>query len=146
MKISQILAFTCTKYSRKNSQHHHHGPFFKLSTHTTSLLKLVVLQYNPGSNKSYLIFTKRTLKQECIPVGCALPAVHCMIGSPPPGQRLPGRNMGPETETPQKEHGTGLPDRKWHHPGSSLWTEWLIHACENITLPQISFAVGNCDI
>ena len=23
-----------------------------------------------------------------------------------PGQRSPGKNMGPETETPQKEHGT----------------------------------------
>ena len=36
----------------------------------------------------------------------------------------PWRNMGPCTETP-------LP-----------WTEWLTHACENITLPQTSFAGG----
>ena len=24
-----------------------------------------------------------------------------------------------------------------------LWTEFLTHACENITLPQTSFAIGN---
>ena len=28
-------------------------------------------------------------------------------------------------------------------PPWALWTEFLTHACENITLPQTSFAGGN---
>ena len=32
------------------------------------------------------------------------------------------------------------PDRE---EDTLLWTEWLAHACENITLPQTSFAGGN---
>ena len=49
-----------------------------------------------------------------------------------PETDTPGRNMGPETETPWKEYGTRQPDMKWPSP---LWTEWLTHTCENITLP-----------
>ena len=42
----------------------------------------------------------------------------------------PRRNMGPETETPWKEHGTRHTERKWHHtktpcpppnPGQNDW-------------------------
>ena len=60
-------------------------------------------------------------KQVCIPVGCVPPAVYCMgdgevyvtkapldrdppdrdlVDRDPTGQRTPGRNIGPETETP----------------------------------------------
>ena len=51
---------------------------------------------------------KIEFKQEWIPVG------------DPSGQKslwteTPGRNIGPETETPWKKHGTRQPDRKWHH-------------------------------
>ena len=62
-----------------------------------------------------------------------------------PETETPRKNMGLETETSQKEHGTRQPDRKWHHieTPSPLWTKWLAHACENITSPQTSFAGGN---
>ena len=43
----------------------------------------------------------------------------------------PRRNMGPGSQT-----WSGIKQR------SPLWTEWLTHTCENITLPQTSFAVG----
>ena len=35
----------------------------------------------------------------------------------------------------------GTPPGTRHHP--PLWTEFLTHACENITLPQTSFAGGD---
>ena len=54
-------------------------------------------------------------KQECIPVGCILPAAVAIRGV----SRHPPR------------------------PGTPLWTEFLTHAYENITLPQTSFAGGN---
>ena len=62
---------------------------------------------------------------------------------PLPRQTPPPRNMGPATETPWKEHETRQPDMKWHHtenPSTCEQNDW--HACENITLPQTSFAGG----
>ena len=57
------------------------------------------------------------------------------------------KEHGTRDNAPWKEHETRQPDRKWHHietPSTPLpwWTEWLAHACENITLPQTSFAGG----
>ena len=69
-------------------------------------------------------------------------------------RETPRRNMGPATETPQKEHGTRdrPPGRTWdqqptgsdiiQRPPPSCGQNWLTHACENITLPQTSFAGG----
>ena len=48
-------------------------------------------------------------------------------------QRTPRRSMGPGSQT-----GSDIIETP-----SSLWTEWLTHTCENITLPQTSFAGGN---
>ena len=80
-----------------------------------------------------------------------------------PGQRPPGQSHS-WTETPWKEHGTrdrdplegtweeGIWDQATkqemasYRGPSHLWTEWLTHACENITLPQILFAGGNYTI
>ena len=51
----------------------------------------------------------------------------------------PNRNMGPGTETSLEGTWTRQTDRKWHHteapPGQT-------DTCENITLPQTSFADG----
>ena len=49
-----------------------------------------------------------------------------------PRQRPHGRNMGLGNQS-----GSDIIQRP------PLWTEWLIHSCENITLPQTSFAGGN---
>ena len=43
--------------------------------------------------------------------------------------------------TPLKKSRTPPPDNHAHHP--PMWTEFLTHAYENITLPQTSFAGGN---
>ena len=44
----------------------------------------------------------------------------------------------PRTETPPGQTGSDIIQR----PPPPPWTEWLTHACENITLPQTSFAGG----
>ena len=71
-------------------------------------------------------------KQECIPVGCVPPTAVAAVVSTrnPPG---PGT---PQDQTPHREQAP---------PGTRppLRTEFLTHACENITLPQTSFAGGN---
>ena len=62
----------------------------------------------------------------------------------PPGQRPPGQR--PPRQTPlvgtwdqaAKQEVTSYKD-----PLPSLWTEWLTHTCENIILPQTSFAGSN---
>ena len=54
-----------------------------------------------------------------------------------PYGRLPDKDP-PWTENPQKEHGTGQPDRKWHHTETPA-----THASENIILRQSSCAGGN---
>ena len=83
----------------------------------------------------------------CLGVGVSVQGGLCpggsLSGDPPPRKRpsegpetetLSGRNMGPETETPQKEHGTrdrdpleGIWDQaarqKWHHTETPLWTD-----------------------
>ena len=76
----------------------------------------------------------------------------------PPGQRPPHppvqrplpldrdprlEGNGTRDKDPRKEHGSRQPDKKWHHTDPPpIWTEWLTHASENITLPQTSFAGG----
>ena len=79
-----------------------------------------------------------SLKQECIPVGCVPPACcpyfpACTAPGAVPGlgvYLVPGGVPGPGP-------GGYLPRY------SPLWTEFLTHASENITLPQTSFAGGN---
>ena len=64
----------------------------------------------------------------------------CMLGSQPP---LP---MHAGKPTPFPVH-TEKPTPFTVHAGKPtpppLWTEGMTHACENITLPQTSFADGN---
>ena len=48
-------------------------------------------------------------------------------------------HIPPGAGTPQNQAPPGT-----RHP--HLWTEFLTHVCENITLPQTSFAGGNDDI
>ena len=55
-------------------------------------------------------------------------------GADPPGADPPAPD--PRDQTPPWEQ-TPLQEQ------TPLWTELLIHACENITLPQTSFAGGN---
>ena len=52
-----------------------------------------------------------------------------------------GRNMGPETETPWKEHGTRQSDRKGHHTETPL--DRMKDVSKNITLPQTSFVCSS---
>ena len=99
----------------------------------------------------------QTLTQECIPVGCVLVAsvatTRCQYwGSPfltetplsqtasfteTPFTETPRRNMGPGTDSLQKEHGTRQSDRKWYHTETPPWTEWLTDRCKNIAFPQL---------
>ena len=91
--------------------------------------------------------------KECIPVGCVPPAaVAVWGGSPPgtlpwtmhvplgPGTPLPLDQAPPRPGTPLDQAPPG-PDTP-PAPGPPLSTEFLTHACENITLPQTSFAGG----
>ena len=80
-------------------------------------------------------------KQECIPVGC-IPAAHW----PYPRRGVhPRRNFGPDppeklqTSHPKRDPpGPDTPqDQTPQTKYSPLWTEFLTHACENITLPQL---------
>ena len=68
-----------------------------------------------------------------------------------PGGSQPGT---PQEQTPREQAlspGSRHPPRSRPPPGSSpppeqtapLWTEFLTHAYEKITLPQTSFAGGN---
>ena len=104
--------------------------------------------------------TKQWHTQEYIPVGCLPSALYrtrvFVWGQRPLGQRLPEqrplgqrppwtetsplrRNMGPESETPLKVHGTRQPNRKWHHTETPCGET---NTSENITLPQTSFTDG----
>ena len=84
----------------------------------------------------------RHKKQESIPVGCTTP-IFLIWGSPyrdpPPEQRPPAQRP-----SRRKEHGTRLPDRKWHHT-ETLPMDKMTDASEyiSIILPQISFVGGN---
>ena len=69
------------------------------------------------------LFFKSHSKQECFPVGCVPPAL-CGTGE-----------EDPRTETSWKEQGTR--DRGSPRPRGQIDT------CEDITLPQTSFAGGN---
>ena len=73
---------------------------------------------------------KRKRKQECIPVGCVLPACcpYLPACTAPRGCTWLG----------------GVPAQGVYLPRYSLppWTEFLTHATDNITLPQTSFAGG----
>ena len=82
--------------------------------------------------------------QECIPVGCVPSG---LPNRDPPGQRPPWtetpRQRPPWTETPWTETSLDrdLPGHVtcgacWDRD-PALWTEFLTHACENITLPQL---------
>ena len=114
--------------------------------------------------------------QECIPVGCVLPAalaIHgevclsaCWDTQPTPGVGLEiPLGMGLETpwvwawrplrplsfplgvglETPwiPARHAGIPPAMHAGIPAPPLWTEFLTHASQNITLPQTSFVGGN---
>ena len=111
------------------------------------------LRYDPQKKLLFLS------KQESIPAGCVPPALHHMVVSlskgvflteTSPRHRLPN----PWTEPPPP--GTENPlEGAWEQaarqevtsyrdsPPRPPWAEWLTHACENITLPQTSFAGGN---
>ena len=61
----------------------------------------------------------------------------------PPWDQAPPRPDPPRPGTPGTRHP---PERSQAPPGSRHahpWTEFLTHACKNITLPQASFAGGN---
>ena len=58
--------------------------------------------------------------------GCGSPRRQTLLDADPPKADPPG-------------HVTC--DACWE--ATPLWTEGMIHACENITLPQTSFAGGN---
>ena len=67
------------------------------------------------------------------------------IHPPPPGTRYPPDQAPPLTRHPlpwDQAYPPG-PDTPQDQAPSPLWTEFLTHACENITLPQTSFAGGN---
>ena len=67
-------------------------------------------------------------------------------GTPRPGtpkDQTPPRSRHPREQAPPWEQA---PPGTRHPPGAGTpppWTEFLTHACENITLPQTSFAGGN---
>ena len=72
-------------------------------------------------------------QQECIPVGCIPPALHCTGGLCPVGDLCPwGVSV---RETPSPVHGGSLSGRPPPPCGQT-------DACENITLPQTSFVGG----
>ena len=123
--------------------------------------------------------------QECIPVGCVLPAalaVHgevclsaCWDTQPTPGVGLetalgmgletpwvwawrpPRCGPGDPSDPSASPLGVGLEspldtckacwdttcNACWDTSPPPLWTEFLTHASQNITLPQTSFAGGN---
>ena len=78
-----------------------------------------------------------TGQQEWIPVGCVPPSLEVSLyrevylkrsydneteqPSPPP---LPRHRPWNGSDPLQKEHGTGQPNKKWHHPFPPRWAEW----------------------
>ena len=71
------------------------------------------------------------LEQECIPVGWVPPAAVAITGSL--------HTHTPGTSPPRP----GTPPPETRHTPPPPRTAFLTHACENITLPQTSFAGGN---
>ena len=71
--------------------------------------------YPPGSRPTW----------EQTPLGSR----HPPMGADPPGAGTPQNRHPPEQAPPRAD--------------TTLWTETLAHATENITLPQTSFASGN---
>ena len=76
-----------------------------------------------------MVCSRSSYKEECIPVECVPPAAVAIPGGfstrhPPKSRPRPGAAPPPREQTP-------------------FWTEFLTQACENITLPQTSFAGGN---
>ena len=72
-------------------------------------------------------------KQECIPVGC-VPSAAVAVGRgvcPGGGGVCPGGIS-------QHALGSGVYSSACWDTPPPLWTEFLIHACENITFPQKS--------
>ena len=74
------------------------------------------------------------LQQECIPVGCILPA-HWLYATHAPCHAHPTCHACPLQCLP-------LPMPPWHayppcHACPLLWTEFLTHVSENVTLPQL---------
>ena len=60
-----------------------------------------------------------------------------------PGQRPPDRDTPLDRDIPERNMGPSSQiGSDILHP-SPLWTEWLKHACEYITIPETSFADGN---
>ena len=93
-------------------------------------------------------FTTLIFKQECIPVGFVPPtAITVPGGGSPPGTPFPPEQTPPRPGIPP---GEPPPRSRSPRPGTPrdqaspqrrppLWTEFLTHASENITLPQTSF-------
>ena len=98
------------------------------------------------------IFGQDSTQEECIPVGCVPPTAAAVQSAPgggvstrhPPDQAPPWEQtpldqgpLRPATPQEQAPHPRSRPARPGTPP---LWTEFLMHASENITLPQTSFA------
>ena len=94
--------------------------------------------------------------QDCIPVGCIPPACWpyppaCTVqgGAWPQGDLLLGGTWSREREVSGLGWVSGpggwYPSMHWGRL-PPLWTEFLTHATENVTLPQTSFAGGNKDL
>ena len=134
--------------------------------------KLNVFLDSSWSNQGHLS-PGRTIeissKQECIAVGCIPPAVVAVGGvcvsaccdtppwvwpwrNPPPGQTpqlppwvwtwKPARHAGILPPLWCKAYWGTTCNACWDTT-PPLWTEFLTHATENITMPQTSFALGN---
>ena len=109
-------------------------------------------------------------KEECIPVGCVPPTAVAVRGEPGSDSPQFPLGCGPGPDPTQLSLGCGpgdppgsdqtspeqAPPRSRHAPQDQTpcpgsrhppppWTEFLTHACENITLPQTSF-VGSRNI
>ena len=86
----------------------------------------------------HAVFRKNLAKQECIPVGCVPPAHWLYLIVSARGHAchtFPPCHTYPPSHTPPAMH-TPLPCTP---PGTHdpMWTEFLTHASENITLPQL---------
>ena len=119
-----------------------------------------------------IYFNLKNNQQECIPVGCVLPA-HLVVSAThahilprmPPAMHTPHDACPPTTHAPCHAwppcHSClpchACPPLPHTHPAMHAprchacppWTETLTHATQNITLPQTSFAGGKnpmCDL